>query len=55
MKETTSNWFATLDLRSMKMLVCLLFDLDPKARESRYCDLFIGLRDHLDNEYHAAK
>jgi hypothetical protein len=55
MKVTTSDWFATLDLRSMKMLVCLLFDLDPKARESRYYDLFVGLRDHLDDEYHAAK
>jgi len=55
MKGTTSDWFKTLTLRAMKDLVCLLFDLDGKARGHRHYELFKELRLRLDDEYHGLK
>lgn len=55
MKGNTSDWFSTLTLRSMKDLVCLLFGLDDEAKKFRHHELFVELRQHLDDEYHGHK
>lgn len=53
--RTLSDWFGGLTLRSMKDLVCLLFDIEPKVREHQHYPLFLELMRHLDDEYHAHK
>lgn len=57
MKATTSDWFSTLTLRSMKDLACLLFSLTGLVRDKypQHYDLFIELRNRLDDEYHGHK
>ena len=55
MKGTTSDWFTTLTQQARKYLVCLLFDLDGKARGHQHYELFKELRDRLDDEYHGLK
>lgn len=55
MKQTTSDWFSTLTQQARKYLVCLLFDLDSKARSHQHYGLFKELRLRLDDEYHGLK
>lgn len=55
MKPTTSNWLSSLDLFSMKKLVCLLFGLRKQLEGEPYYDLYLELIRHLDDEYHWLK
>ena len=55
MKGKTSDWFATLTQRAMKDLVNLLFTIDGKVQGQQHYELFVELRQHLDDEYHGLK
>ncbi len=55
MKHATSTWLSSLDLSSMKKLVCLLFGLRKQLEGEPCYDLYLELIQHLDDEYHWLK
>lgn len=57
MNATTSDWFAGLDTRERKALVCMLFAVraDSAIVNNPYSMVFTEFLHRLDAEYHALK